>query len=87
MAPTDESGSLRSGCGAFFKGTQINQGACDQVDFGHIIVEKLGKKLQLILSLARVQSLRVQSVSNNKYNRMAWNVLISLLYNHTAEIF
>jgi hypothetical protein len=45
MAPTDESGSWRSGCGAFFKGTQINQGACDQVDFGHIIVEKHGEKI------------------------------------------
>jgi hypothetical protein len=45
MAPTDESGSWRSGCGAFFNGTQINQGACDQVDFGQIILEKHGEKI------------------------------------------
>jgi hypothetical protein len=65
----------------------MNARDCDQSAFGQIIVEKHGKKLQLILSLARVQSLRSPYLSNNKYNGMEGNILISLLYNHTAEIF
>lgn len=65
MAPTDEFGYLRSGCGAFFKGTQMNP-ASDKIAFGQIVVEKQGEKLQLILSLAKMQSLRSLSLSNNK---------------------
>jgi hypothetical protein len=65
----------------------MNPRGSNQSAFGQIIVDKHGEKLQLILSLAREQSLRSPSFSNNKYNGMEGNVLISLLYNHTAEFF
>ncbi|MEG5034496.1 hypothetical protein QUB44_15820 [Microcoleus sp. AT3-D2] len=45
IARTDEFAGLRSGCGAFFKGTQINPGTCDQVDFDQIIIDKHQEKI------------------------------------------
>lgn len=53
IAPTDEFWQLRSGCGAFFKGTQMNPVAGDQIAFDQIVVKKYGEKLQLILSQGR----------------------------------
>ena len=45
MAPTDESGRLRSGCRAFLKYPRMNPRDCDQIAFGQIIVEKHGEKI------------------------------------------
>ncbi|MBD1826948.1 hypothetical protein NDI47_02440 [Microcoleus vaginatus GB1-A2] len=41
----NESGGLRSGCGAFFKSTWMNPDACDQIAFGQIIVARHGEKV------------------------------------------
>ena len=66
MAPTDESGSLRSGCGAFFKDPRMNPRDCDQSAFGQIIVEKQGEKITVNYVPREGAKFATPSLSNNK---------------------
>jgi hypothetical protein len=65
----------------------MNPRDCDQSAFGQIRVEKHGEKITVNSVPREGEKFAIHLCQIIKYNRTEWNVLISLLYNHTAEIF